>query len=61
MSRVILRPHMVSALAGCLLACSAYAADPGATVTSSTAQQHVPESAWCSLVAVPRVAPTSAY
>ena len=37
MSRVTLRPHMVSALAGCLLACSAYAADPGADVTSSTA------------------------
>ena len=28
---------MVSALAGCLLACSAHAADPGAAVTSSTA------------------------
>ena len=37
MSRVILRPHMVSALAGCLLACSAYAADPGASATSATA------------------------
>ena len=37
MSRVTLRPHMVSALAGCLLACSAYAADPGATPASATA------------------------
>ena len=37
MSRVTLRPHMVSALAGCLLACSAYAADPGASATSATA------------------------
>ena len=35
MSRVTLRPHMVSALAGCLLACSAYAADPGATQVSA--------------------------
>ena len=34
MSRVILRPHMVSALAGCLLACSAHAADPGAAAAS---------------------------
>jgi NTE family protein len=37
MSRVILRPHVVSALAGCLLACSAYAADPGANPASATA------------------------
>jgi len=35
MSRVIPRPHMVSALAGCLLACSAHAADPGATQVSA--------------------------
>ena len=34
MLRVILRSHMASALAGCLLACSAYAADPGAAATS---------------------------
>ena len=37
MSRVTLRPHLVSTLAGCLLACSAHAADPGADVTSSAA------------------------
>ena len=37
MSRVILRPTMVAALAGCLLACSAYGADPGAEAISSTA------------------------
>ena len=37
MSRVTLRPHLVSTLAGCLLACSAHGADPGADVTSSAA------------------------
>ncbi len=37
MSRVTLRPHLVSALAGCLLACSVHAADSGATATSTTA------------------------
>ena len=37
MSRVILRPHLVSALAGCLLACSAYAVDPGTSATSANA------------------------
>ncbi|MBK6452626.1 MAG: patatin-like phospholipase family protein [Proteobacteria bacterium] len=39
MSRVSLRPHMVAALAGCLIACSTYAADSGtpevSAVTSS--------------------------
>ena len=36
MSRVILKPRLVSALAGCLLASSAYAADPGTPATSAS-------------------------
>ena len=37
MARVTLRPRLVSALAGCLLAGSAHAADPGAATASATA------------------------
>jgi len=37
MSRVNPRPHMLAALAGCVLALPAYAAEPGAAATSTTA------------------------